>query len=345
MRKALCVGIDYYESGNSLEQCVSDAQSIAKVLARHENGDKNFDVECLCTGTRLESVPVGFDPETEEILFEKKIRDIPISAKLLKSAAEMLFDPDKNLEVALFYFAGHGYCDANGGYLCASDSNDPSDGLSLDYLMRLVSGCKASHKIIILDSCHSGYAGKLDRMGEFSHLPENTTILASCTNRGTAADGCFTPLMVEALEGGAMNLMGEVSPGDVYSYIDRALGSWDQRPVFKANIESFVCLRKNKEPISKGVLQQIVDIFPDPNEDKPLDPGYEEDKHEVDDPVYQVRDPEKERVFSILRDYVALNLVVPVGAPRMYQAAIHSKACRLTNLGRYYWRLVATNRI
>lgn len=52
-------------------------------------------------------------------------------------------------------------------------------------------------------------------------------------------------LLVEALYGGAMNLLGEVSPGSIYSYIDRSLGAWDeQRPLFKANISSFVSLRK-----------------------------------------------------------------------------------------------------
>ena len=247
--------------------------------------------------------------------------------------------------MVLFYFAGHGYFDEKGGYLCTSDSERPTDGLPLDYVMKLAANCKANHKIIILDSCHSGYAGKLDRMGNYCTLPDNTIIMASCTERGTAADGCFTPLMVDALKGGAMNLMGEVSPGGIYSYIDRALGSWDQRPVFKANIEQFVCLRKNEPPIKLPELREITDIFEDPDKAKPLDPGYEEDKRDVKDPKYMEHDPEKERVFSILRNYAALNLVVPVDAPRMYQAAVYFKSCKLTNLGRYYWRLVSTKRI
>ena len=35
----------------------------------------------------------------------------------------------------------------------------------------------------------------------------------------------FLLSLVEALYGGAMNLLGEVSPGSIYSYIDRSLGS------------------------------------------------------------------------------------------------------------------------
>lgn len=55
----------------------------------------------------------------------------------------------------------------------------------------------------------------------------------------------FTSLLIEALYGGAMNLLGEVSPGSIYSYIDSSLGGWEQRTVFKANIKKFVSLRKN----------------------------------------------------------------------------------------------------
>lgn len=39
--------------------------------------------------------------------------------------------------------------------------------------------------------------------------------------------------------------LGDVTPGSIYAYIDRSLGGWEQRPVFKANIKRFVSLRKN----------------------------------------------------------------------------------------------------
>lgn len=340
MRKALCVGIDYYERGNCLRACVSDADSIANALDRHEDGTKNFEIETLYGQTFTDLVPMGMDPDTEEIIYGHKIiGGESVTARELKCAVEDLFDPDKNLDVILFYFAGHGYCNANGGYLCASDGED----LSLDYLMKLVSNSRAKSKILILDSCFSGSAGKLFR--DYSSLPEDTVIMAACTDRGTAVDGCFTPLMVDALEGGASNLMGEVSPGSIYSYIDQALGAWDQRPVFKANIESFVCLRKNEPGIKLNELRQITRIFPKPYEEKPLDPGYESDKRDVVDEEFVKADPEKEAVFAILRKYAAHNLVVPVNAPYMYQAAVHFKSCKLTALGRFYWRLVRTDRI
>lgn len=342
MRKALCVGIDYYGPGNSLSFCVSDAKSMAKVLARHADRTKNFDILPVYGVKKERQVPIGIDPVTGEVIYEKKlVGGTPIPGDILKLAVEELFDPSITLDVALFYFAGHGFVNANGGYLCASDGNH----LPLDYVMTLASNSKATHKIIILDSCHSGSAGNLDKSGDLCRLPNNTIVMASCTERGTAADGCFTQMMVDALMGGAMNLMGEVSPGGIYDYIDRALGSWDQRPVLKANIESFVCLRKNKPPIRLTELRQITKIFPKPDQDKPLDPGYEEDKRDVTDEKYMKPNPRKERIFAILRKYASLNLVVPVDAPHMYQAAVNFKACRLTPLGRYFWKLVHDDRI
>ena len=53
------------------------------------------------------------------------------------------------------------------------------------------------------------------------------------------------------------------------------------------------------------------------------------------------------RVFDF-HDLQALNrvhLVLPVGAQHIYDAAMQSKACRLTPTGRYYWRLAKNKRI
>ena len=155
--------------------------------------------------------------------------------------------------------------------------------------------------------------------------------------------GIFTSLLVEALYGGAMNLLGEVSPGSIYSYIDRSLGAWDeQRPLFKANISSFVSLRKNAPPIPIAELRQITEIFTSQYDEYPLDPTYEPDKHEAD-----VKDVNKEHeaIFATLQRFVKLNLVIPVGEEHMYYAAIHHKSCKLTAQGQHYWQLVNKNTI
>ena len=55
--------------------------------------------------------------------------------------------------------------------------------------------------------------------------------------------------------------------------------------------------------------------------------------------------PENMRKFAVLQRYNRLNLGVPVGAPHMWHAAMQSKTCKLTVLGKHYRRLVERQRI
>jgi hypothetical protein len=212
--------------------------------------------------------------------------------------------------------------------------------------MGFVSKSKAQNKVIILDSCFSGKIANIPEMSNYSVLQNGTTLLAACGESEYSTEengqGVFTALLVEALYGGAMNLLGDVSPGSIYSYIDRSLGGWEQRPVFKANINGFVSLRKNTPPISIFDLQKITQIFVSKYEEYKLDPTYEPDKHEAD--IKEVN-KEHEAIFAILQKYVKLNLVIPVGEEHMYYAAIHYKSCKLTMQGQHYWNLVKKNTI
>ena len=322
MRKALCVGIDCYESINDLHGCVNDANSVKAVLERHGDGTLNFEVKSMCA--------------TSEASY--------ITRNALRDAVEDLFKSES--EIAVFYYSGHGSFDALGGYLCTSEVTRPDEGLSLNEIMGFVAKSRAQNKIIILDSCFSGAVANSAEMTNYSVLHDGTTILAACEESEYATEenghGVFTSLLVEALYGGAMNLLGEVSPGSVYSYIDRSLGAWEQRPVFKANINRFVSLRKNAPPIQISELRKIPSFFVSPYDEYPLDPTYEPDKHEAD-----IKDVNKEHeaIFSILQKYVKLNLVIPVGEEHMYYAAIHRKSCKLTAQGQHYWNLVNKNTI
>lgn len=322
MRKALCVGIDSYSEVSDLHGCVNDANAVKSVLERNGDGTLNFDVKLICA--------------TSEASY--------ISRNQLRDAVEELFKSES--EIAIFYYSGHGSFDALGGYLCTSEIKRPDEGLSLNDIMGFVQQSKARNKIIILDSCFSGAIANSSQMQNYSILHDGTTILAACGESEYATEknghGIFTSLLVEALYGGAMNLLGEVSPGSIYSYIDRSLGAWEQRPVFKANIRSFVSLRKNTPPIPISELRKITEIFSNPYDEYKLDPTYEHDKHEAD--IKDV-DKEHEAIFAILQKYVKLNLVVPVGAEHMYYAAINHKSCKLTAQGQHYWNLVNKNTI
>lgn len=322
MRKALCVGIDSYEHACDLHGCVNDANGVKAALERNGDGTLNFDTKLMCA--------------TSEASY--------ITRTDLKDAIQELFEGES--ELAVLYYAGHGSFDALGGYLCTSEINRADDGLSLNDVMGIVAQSKAQNKVVILDSCHSGLVASSKEMQNYSILHNGTTVLAACDENQYSSEenghGVFTTLLIEALYGGAMNLLGEVSPGSIYSYIDRSLGGWEQRPVFKANIKSFVSLRKNSPPIPITELRRITEFFNSPYEEYSLDPTYEPDKHEAD---ILEENKEHEAIFAILQKYVKLNLVVPVGAEHMYYAAINHKACKLTVQGQHYWKLAKKNTI
>lgn len=317
MRKALIVGIDHYEHISALGGCVNDAHQVKAMLDRHADGSVNF-------GTRL---IVGTGPS-----------DV-ITRSELKEAVRQLFVDDT--DVSLFYFAGHGYIESTGGYLCAGDCKTGDDGLPLTEIMSLANDSPARNKIIILDSCHSGALGDSHTNKQISEISEGMTILTASTKEQYAAEhggsGLFTGLLVDALGGAAANLVGEITPGSVYAHIDQSLGSWSQRPVFKTNVKTFISLRKVQPPLSLADLRRIAQLFPTPGYEFQLDPAYE--------PEHHTADPVKTEVFAILQRYNRVNLAVPVGALHPYHAAIEGKTMKLTALGEHYRRLVAADLI
>ncbi len=192
MRKALVVGIDYYKHIGELTGCVNDAYSVKAMLDRHADGSVNF-------GARL---MIGTGPQ--DILERSE----------LKEGVRELFADDS--EVALFYFAGHGYIEATGGYLCAGDCKTGDDGLALSDIMTLANKSDARSKIIILDSCYSGALGDLPINGQVSGISEGLTILTASTKGQYAAEvnggGVFTGLLIDALRGAAAKHRGAKPP-------------------------------------------------------------------------------------------------------------------------------------
>ncbi|MDE1550024.1 caspase family protein [Jeotgalibaca caeni] len=323
MRAALIVGIDYYEEISPLFGCVNDAYAVNAVLERHDGGSLNFDCN-LMTGTGKQNL---------------------IEKSELKDSIEELFK--KEIDVALFYFAGHGYIESAGGYILAGNSRRGDEGVSLSDILYYANNSPAKNKIIILDSCHSGIAGNLP--GEqTATLSEGVTVLTASAEDQYASEqdgsGVFTTLLVDALNGSAANLTGDVTPGSIYAHIDQSLGAWEQRPIFKTNVRQFVSLRKVTPPISTNILRRITEFFPDPGFEYQLDPTYEPEEKGRDKGM---PNPIKEHteIFSILQQYNRLNLLFPVDADHMWNAAMESKSCKLTALGEHYRRLAAKKRI
>lgn len=324
MRKALVVGIDFYEHGASLFGCVNDAHSMKSVLERNSDGTLNFDVKLL-TGTGSAS---------------------PVTRSDLKDRVADLFATDA--ETALFYFAGHGHVETTGGYLLSSDARRGDEGVALGEVLAFANQSAARNKIIVLDSCHSGIAASSPVASQVSELTEGMTILTASTAEQYASEkngaGVFTRLFVDAMSGAAANLVGEITPGSVYAHIDQSLGPWQQRPVFKTNVKNFVSLRRVQAPIGLTDLQRITEFFPSPGDTFPLDPSYEPETRGRS-PDAPPPDPEHIRTFAILQKYNRVNLLVPVDAPHMWHAAMERKSCRLTVLGEHYWHLIENKRI
>ena len=322
MNKALVVGIDDYPAC-PLHGCCHDADRIGGLLARHEDGSPNFHV--------------------------KKCLNVPTKAKL-KTLISDCFSGDE--EVALFYYSGHGQVDSIGGYLVTPDCSPNDWGVSLSDILQIVNCSRCKNKIVILDSCYSGFMGSISTAGQnTAEIHEGVTILTASRNNESASEiagqGVFTALLVEALSGRAADVTGHVTPGGVYSYIDKALGPWEQRPVFKTNVTQFVSLRKVRPRVSLPALRRLTEFFICEDDQMALDPSYEPTNspgvvHEILEP-YATEAHTKD--FAILQEMEGAGLVVPVGEKHMYFAAMKSKSCELTPLGKHYWKLISRGMI
>jgi hypothetical protein len=321
MRKALVIGINNYPNV-PLRGCVNDASAFATTMETHGNGSRNFDV--------------------------KLHTDVQTKSELLE-LIESLFSGKSN--IALLYFSGHGYEDDRGTYLVTPDAKRFDAGVSLSEVMQMANESKADNRVIILDCCHSGALGTSKFTGGLAtSIHTGVTILTASKSDESAVEvnghGVFTNLLLDALRGGAADIRGEITPGSIYSYIDQALGAWEQRPVFKTSITEFTSLRNTPPKVSEETLRKIAEYFPTPEQEFPLDPSYEDTnsltvKHKVIEPY---ADPEHVKVFKDLQKFQSVGLVAPTDTPYMYFAAMESKSCRLTALGYHYWRLAKLKR-
>ena len=206
---------------------------MASLLEFNDNGDRNFNVLKLIN---------------EEATY-----------KQLKEKIKIAFDD--NTDVGLFYFSGHGFDDELDGKIVLSDYSESNYGMSFEELIQLVAEQKAKNKIVILDCCHSGRAGNFHLIGDKTAIGEGMTILTACKPKESAEEidgrGLFTNLLVEAIKGGASDILGNVTPGSVYAFVDRGLGAFEQRPIFKTNVSRFVSLRKCNPVFSDKEIRKI----------------------------------------------------------------------------------------
>lgn len=323
MRKALVVGINNYPVA-PLNGCINDASAFSATIEANGDGSPNFDV-------RLQT-------------------DVPTKSDL-KTSIKALFSG--SCETALFYFSGHGYFDdLGGGVIVTPDYQQNDEGVSMDEILNIANESSAKNRVIILDCCHSGSFGSPNSSGgKTAQIGEGISILtASKTDEASVevnGHGIFTNLLLDALQGGAADLRGHITPGSIYSYIDQALGPWDQRPVFKTNITQFTSLRTVIAQVPLEVLRKIIEYFSATEDHFQLDPSFEftndpDIEHEYTEPH---ADDNNVLIFKDLQKLAGVGLVAPVDEQHMYFAAMNSKSCKLTALGYHYWRLVTEKRI
>lgn len=323
--KALVVGINDYKI-SPLSGCINDANAVRDLLSVNGDGSPNFSVKL-------------------ETTIEKKAE--------LKKSISQLFAGEGN--IALFYFSGHGTINECGGYLVTPDANAYDEGVALIDVLKYANDSKFRNKIIILDCCNSGSAGNSPfnnaKDDSLSFISCGTTILTACATNEYALEsnghGVFTALLIEALRGGAADINGNITLGGIYAFIDKALGPWEQRPIFKTNIKNFSPIRKISPKVPISILRKLTEYFVTPEVQIQLNPSFEftntpDYKPEIQEPYSNEKNV---TIFKNLQQFASIGLVVPEGEEHMYFAAMKSKSCRLTALGAYYWKLVKNNRI
>ncbi len=260
-RDALVVGINNYQDDNlrNLKAPAEDAEAIAKILEQY--GD--FQVWRL---------PEAIDPDTRKP-FIAKTRELSLIQ--LKDALVKLFKPKgKQMpDTALFYFSGHGIredIDIQEGFLATSNVSPSSgfNGLSLQWLRRLLQESPIRQQIIWLDCCHSGELLNFNEAdpGEQGQARDRCFIAASREFESSYEDldsrySVLTKVLLDGLDPDRCP-QEWITNYSLIEFINQNLRHENQRPVF-TNFGSPINLTRTletKTPVSKG--QDSEDICP-----------------------------------------------------------------------------------
>lgn len=331
MKKALVIGIDDYPAPYELNGCVNDAIEVSAILENNGDGSPNFDVKRLIS--------------SEDTVTSIKIYD----------AINELFSGDA--ETVVLYFAGHGILDeqTSSGYLVTQDGTNPNWGINLATVLSKANQAYPSIRstVILLDSCQSGSFGEVSAIGNdgsVSHIGTGVTILTACHREGFASEtnghGTFTNILLDGLRGAASDVMGRVTPAALYAHVDQTLGAWEQRPIYKANVQSFISLREVSAKVPKEVLRRLSKYFPTPSHIFKLDPTFEPDRGEEAENLSDIPvDEDKVFIYRELQQCNRHGLVIPTEHDHMWHSAVYSGGCRLTATGAHYRRLSESNKI
>src|SRR5258706_6409223 len=329
-RRALLVGIDHYDHMSDLNWCSDDVLAMRQVLEYHENHDPNFACRVL-PGTES---AFASSVSLPGLLRER------VSFNKLRTALEELLAFD---DMVLFYFSGHGYPTVDGVYLVTQDGTNALPGILLNDVLEMANASPAREVLLIIDSCFSGALGEPGQAVNLAnlYLRPGVTLLAATGSDQFALEidghSIFTRLILGALKGGAADVRGMVSAASIYAYVEQALGSWDQRPIYKSNATQLAPIRYCKPDVTDDELRRLPQFFPTPDHEYSMDPSYEVTRPEAL--------PEHLGIFKLFKRYRDARLLRPSFDEDLYFAAIRSHSVELTLLGQFYWQLAKDNLI
>lgn len=327
-RKALVVGINEYQNVPSLVAAVPDAKEVAARLEFHAGGEaapRNYWVNLKVTDGQPTITRAGLRAEIRS-LFEGSEGDV------------------------LFYFAGHGVLEPTGAYLVTSDGVRNDWGISMQEVVDMGLGSEARSITILLDCCHSGNLGSPAALqnreawsGPLSVLRRNMSVIAASLDAQAVVEGgghgLFTAALLDALDGAAADILGEVTTSSLYAHIERRFSPWQQRPVSKSYITTPTLVRKCPPKLSLEELLRLPELFKRRDAKFPMEPDHDP---QIDRPGEYKQPPDQAKVavgvlFKKYRDAGLLRPTTP--GEQLYWTAQLGHTAELTLVGQEYWAL------
>ncbi|TQS45210.1 caspase family protein [Cryptosporangium phraense] len=328
MKRALAVGIDHYPTMTNLGGCVADAEAVAELLRRNDDGSRNFTVQVLLgTATNPGGVTRG----------------------LLRDELGRLFANSRDHDL-LFYFAGHGGQTAWGADLMTQDGTHNSPGVSMNDLITLANGSAARSATIILDCCYSGDVGNVAALQplsiaeQFRHgvavLRENVVVMTASRPTEPVGEarghGVFTRVLLAGLEGGATDHLGRITGLGLYEFVSAAFDAWAQRPLLKAHLTEPTVLREGRPWLDVELLRELPQHFPKAKARVRLSPDHEGEGRPFPPGLTGTAEQQQFDYFGRLRN---ANLLTTDEGRALYWVALEGGEVYLTPIGQYFWDL------
>lgn len=309
MRKGLSIGASRCSNGN-VTVAPLDAQRVATAL--RTNGDGSSNIE--------------FAVETDEAH--------RLSKELVSDRVEGLFSAPATL--AVFYYSGHGQRDGDGCSLLL-ETISGSFQISIAELISQANESAIRDAVLIFDCCHSGINANWMTL----NLRPGVSVFAACSLHEKAwtndRSSIFTELLLDGLHGAAADSAGEITTSGLYTFIERPLGAWDQRPMFAANLFSTQILRRCADLRTINAIRLMPKLFRASDSIYRLDAAHLRTDLKADlDKVHAFTDLEilfKEGFIDVEDDR------------SLSEAAFRDGKCSLSRKGAAYWRLAKDGRI